>query len=978
MAVVLLGLMAAPWSSVDVHAEPVPITEFAGGEANVTLTFAEKASNATAGIEVPRGATITSAWMDIEGVGGYQQDVRTLDLNRWDTGSPHRAWEGSIPGNYPPTSPYWDPYSPKGANLTRFQYATLGTSDGNNLETMTGTSSTGRYPFHWFKFNIPDGTLTALSIRWEGFGQCLASATIGGAEMFVWNNDTQAWIRADFYSQAGALVERVLQKSWKGPHDNFVDQDRNVFIIVIGKPSERSAGPNPVLMDGEIHTDYINVNATLEGQWTEAEDVNLTVAPTGELWNVNGEFTGRVRLGSGPGLMNALQAAVDDEEVLPSNITVPLVFSFENVTSAGIRLSNLSVVYEPVVNRAPTWTDLPVLSMIEDVDAEGLVDLEDLTEDDWSNGSLAFTVISASTTAIEAVVEEDHNLSFYVREADWFGRATFLINATDPWGMNTTSPTLVLDVIGVNDAPRGPSPGRINGTQGVPFYLRVEAVDVDGDPFTFDLDTEVFDINPMTGVIDFTPTNEQVGLHKVTVSVTDDQGGEALLWLELTIENVNDPPFIEDPGTIHGRQGEYLSYTFIVEDPDIIHGERLDWTLQGDTRLTEILEFSPILGVLVWRAPGNGDVGEHQLTITVEDTGGEEDIQQFLIVIANVNDQPTIDHVMDMTTFEDTLLTDTIHASDPDLDVDPEEELTWVVDPLLFQVAQDGSFTYVALHEHVGVHRMTVTVTDAYGASHSVAFFLTVISINHPPVIQAISDQEVFEDQEWTINIIVTDADVGDTVQVGARGAPFHVPTTGGLIIWTPQERHGGEHLVTLTATDNRGESSVLSFNLVVVTRNDPPTVEIKTPSDDAVVPGDGEVFLSSIGLDEEGDHMTFVWWWRYDDSPSSQWEKITTGPTGHWVDPPSGRLLIKVEVTDGEGTGTDQVVILVETAPDDGAGPTYLLAGVVALAVVLVLLFLMARKGLLVGRPEEPEPEAEAEQWEAVDDVEAKPPLHR
>jgi hypothetical protein len=915
--------------------------------------------------------------MDIEGIGGYKDDVRTLDMEHWNIASPHKAWYGVVQGNYPPTYPFWDPSSPKGTSLTNLEYNSLGSSDDDLFDTTTGIGSTGRYPFHLFRFQVPNGTVVGLSIRWEGYGQCLASAIKGGAEMFVWRNSTTAWVKVDSYAQAAA-GERLMTKSWRGSQDPFIDIDRNVFVLVVGKPSELTTGPNPVVTEGEIHTDHILVNATLRGDWREAEDVDLTIAPSGELWAADGDFTGRVQLGPTSGLKEALQAAVDASAVLPSNITVPLVFTFKNVTSASIRLSNLSVVYDPVVNSAPTWIDLPVLEMYEDVDAKGLVDLDLYSDDDWSNTSLVYSVVGASTSAIEAVVEEDHNLSFYVRQADWNGRATFYVNVTDPWGLNTTSPALILDVIGVNDPPRASSPGRMFGAQDTPFYLDVIAIDVDGDPFTFSLDTDAFDIDPQTGVIDFTPTNEQVGLHRVTISIVDDQGGETMLALELTIVNVNDPPFIVDPGIIHGRQGEYLTYTFIVDDPDIIHGDLIVWTLEGDMSLIQDLEFSPVLGELVWRTPGNEDVGTHALTVRVRDSGDAVDVQEVLIIIANVNDPPTIAHVADIVTFEDGLLTHSIHANDPDLAVDPDEKLTWVVDPLLFQVAQDGSFTYRARHEDVGEHQMTVTVTDESGVSHFVTFLLVVKAINHMPEITPIPDQEAYEDVEWTIDIIISDADVGDTVQVGARGAPFHVPTTGGTIFWVPQERHGGEHLVTLTVSDGRGGRTVWAFNLTVITSNDPPTVEIRTPTEDAVVPGGGQLFLSSIAVDEEEDHMTFTWFWRYDDPPNSQWEKITTGPTGHWIDPPSGKLRVKVEVTDGEGTGTDEVVINVEPDTDDGGGSTILLLGIVALAAVALFLVFLVRTGRLGRPPDEPEPEAEVEDWEVVKDIEAVPPLHR
>jgi len=556
--VLLVCLGLVPMSAPVASAEPVSITTFAGGVDEVTLTFKDTAANASAAIEVPRGATIGSARMDIEGIGGFEDDVRTLDFERWDISSPHRAWKGWVQGNYPPTYPYWDPYSSMGTALAQADYLKIGVSDNDRLPTMTGPGGTGRYPFNLFRFGVPPGNVSSIGIRWEGYGQCTASTPEGGADMFIWNPSTEKWAYIDFYSQAGVTNERLLSKSLVGPNTSYIDGADFVFVLVLGSPSGSSGGPNPWIGEGELHTDHILLNATLEGQWVLASDVNLTVAPGGEIWSKDGTLVGTVRLSSG--FKEALQAAIDADDVLPSNMTVPLVVRFENVTSASIRLSNLSVVYEPVVNTAPTWTQIPVLEMYEDQNALGLLDLDLVTDDDWSNTTLEYTIVFASTHAIEAVVDDGHYLSFYVGEADWFGQATFQLNATDPWGSNTTSPTIVLDVIGVNDPPRAATPGRQQGEQGVPFYHRVEAYDPDGDPFTFGIDTDAFAIDNVTGEIDFTPTNEQVGFHRVIISVTDDRYGETLVWMELTIKNVNEPPVIEDPGVLYGTQGEYFSH----------------------------------------------------------------------------------------------------------------------------------------------------------------------------------------------------------------------------------------------------------------------------------------------------------------------------------------------------------------------------------------------------------------------------------
>ncbi len=976
LAVLCLMLMSS--SSPVASANVVTTTHFTSGTDNVTVTFKDVATNATMGIDVPRGATIESASMDVEGLFGYSDDLRTLDFKGWDSQSPHLASAGTVQGNYPPTYPYWDPVDLEDPGLAMQDYLRIGTSDDDRISTITGVGATQIYPFHVFRFVVPVGIVTDLFIRWEGYGYCDVSTHPGGANLFMWKNMSETWSRSAFYGHTGSPRDRLLDKGWSANAEDFIDSKRQVYALVVGMPSMLDGGPNPVTKPGELHTDFIYLNVTLQGDREDPEGLSLAIQPMGTFWEIDGAFTGKATLDASSRLGQAIQRAVDDATVLPGNVTVPIEVGLEAVSSARVRLSNLTVTYTPVVNRGPSWSTIPFQTMLEDEDAIGLVDLWRFTDDDWSNTSLAFTVVDSSTDAIEAVVEDDRNLSFYVREPNWYGRATFQVNATDPWGLNATSPTIVVDVIEVNDPPQVVNPGVLDGTQGVPFYYQVGAVDVDGDAIIFSLDTTAFDIRPLDGVIDFTPNNEQVGLHRVTVTVTDARGGETQVWMELLIANVNDPPVIEGPSTLMARQREYFNHTFQVNDPDSIHGDQLTWSLEGDVAYLEVLELHPILGELIWRSPGNDDVGHHSFTVRVIDSGRASDELDFIIVVENVNDPPRIAFFEDLVVFEDRVVSHTLHASDPDMDVDAEETLTWTVQPPMFQVGDDGTFTFAALADHIGQHNVTVTVTDRAGASHSITFMLTVKGLNHPPVIGSIPDQTVLEDEAWSLEITVSDQDPGDEVQLGARGAPFHVPPSGGLILWTPQERHGGEYLITLTALDSRGAFTVLTFNLTVVTRNDPPTVEIRSPKPDAVVPGGADVFLSSIGQDEEGDHMTFTWWWRYEDSPDSKWEKITTGPSHSWTDPPAGRILVRVEVTDGEGTSQDEVAIRVQAEEEDDGSSMTLVVGGLVIAILVLLVLLLARTGRLGGREEEPTEETEEERWEPVSEDDYRSRVHR
>ena len=53
------------------------------------------------------------------------------------------------------------------------------------------------------------------------------------------------------------------------------------------------------------------------------------------------------------------------------------------------------------------------------------------------------------------------------------------------------------------------------------FNLKVNATDPDGDPLTYSDNTNLFDIDPSTGLISFTPKESDVGLYKIKIAASD-------------------------------------------------------------------------------------------------------------------------------------------------------------------------------------------------------------------------------------------------------------------------------------------------------------------------------------------------------------------------------------------------------------------------------------------------------------------------
>lgn len=70
-------------------------------------------------------------------------------------------------------------------------------------------------------------------------------------------------------------------------------------------------------------------------------------------------------------------------------------------------------------------------------------------------------------------------------------------------------------------------------------YLFSYTIKASGNNLTFSDFTYLFDINPETGKIEFTPSNEQGGKHLIMIKATDKEGNEDLTFFELNVLEAN-------------------------------------------------------------------------------------------------------------------------------------------------------------------------------------------------------------------------------------------------------------------------------------------------------------------------------------------------------------------------------------------------------------------------------------------------------
>ncbi len=183
-------------------------------------------------------------------------------------------------------------------------------------------------------------------------------------------------------------------------------------------------------------------------------------------------------------------------------------------------------------------------------------------------------------------------------------------------------------------------------TEGISFYYDINASDQENDTLEFsNNNTGLFEIDPNTGVISFTPTNDDVGNHSINISVTDNNSITSSV-IVLSILNVNTPPYIVSysPLNLTPNTAENLSLQFNVtaDDDDLIHGDTLNYTWYLDS----VFQSSNQSWLY---EPGFTSAGFRNVTVVVSDSNEENDSIEWNVSVNNTNRLPTFGLVVHTT-----------------------------------------------------------------------------------------------------------------------------------------------------------------------------------------------------------------------------------------------------------------------------------------------------------------------------------------
>ncbi|MFC1672119.1 Ig-like domain-containing protein, partial [Planctomycetota bacterium] len=301
-----------------------------------------------------------------------------------------------------------------------------------------------------------------------------------------------------------------------------------------------------------------------------------------------------------------------------------------------------------------------------------------------------------------------------------------------------------------------------------------------------------------------------------TYTVSDGNGGTDTATVTVTVSNVNQAPVLDAIGNQTVAEGQALEFTVTATDSD---NDALTFAAAD---LPTGATFDPATQAFDW-TPTFDQAGNYTVLFVVTDDGTPplSDSEQITITVGNVNRPPVLDPIGSKSVDEAATLEFTVTATDSDGDA-----LTFSAANLPAGAAFDEAtqlFSWTPTFDQAGNYTALFTVTDSGTPpeSDSEQITITVGNVNRPPVLGAIGNRSVQEDEALSIIVTATDPD-GDALAFSASGIPTGAtfdPATQ-VFDWTPAFDQAGSYQVTFTVVDNGTPSATDSEQITITVGN--------------------------------------------------------------------------------------------------------------------------------------------------------------
>ena len=469
-----------------------------------------------------------------------------------------------------------------------------------------------------------------------------------------------------------------------------------------------------------------------------------------------------------------------------------------------------------------------------------------------------------------------------------------------------------IDVAPPNMSPIGDKVLNVNQT----FLFQVNATSPSNSTIYFYDDTDLFNISETTGLINFTPTDAQMGLYNLTIWSTHNICGiNTSEQIDIAIIASHAPVWRNNTPvnqTLTEDLYYYLDLNPFVYDPD---GDEIFFFSNNSN-----IEFPSFnlsnKGILAF-TPDDKDVGTHAIAINASDLKNQS-TNNFTFNVINVNEAPVIHNLPSQFLLcEDTFFGYSVNATDDDLNMpNSTESLFYYDNTSLFVIGeQSGLIAFFPSPDSPGHNPTRIYVTDEELLDYADSDFF-VVPINDIPVMENIGAKTVWVNETFNYYVPVTDEEDGESMGGNLSFTDdtdlFNITPDTGFISFTPNDSQLGTYNITICTTDRGipppenysicGNSSYLpitvcqNFSLTVTNLNRPPVITSYLPTELNMEIEETESVAFAITKEDPDGTIPTTYWYKNDELMNLSYDywnfSTIIGDAGFYV--------IKVEITDG------------------------------------------------------------------------------
>jgi hypothetical protein len=372
--------------------------------------------------------------------------------------------------------------------------------------------------------------------------------------------------------------------------------------------------------------------------------------------------------------------------------------------------------------------------------------------------------------------------------------------------------------------------------------------------------------NSTSGNIDIMPAAHWFGAETITVTADDTFGGVASLTVNVTVNSVNDIPFVKKPiGEVKMLQGGIdtsIDLSKVFWDYDMPFGDALNYSVSdngsilvsmdpsGKVTLTDPVEF----------------YGVKYLNFTATDADATSAMAQAKVTVTHVNQPPRVRNKPGPVTVNErqTAYLD-MSGVFSDLDGDPitlmPSGMTRIivsVDPTTLNVSFKAPQTVATFSEDI---KFTAQDDKGFG-DNFVIVHVTVVAINDPPYFKSFDpsgDVSLTETDVQEFSAIALDVDSTELNYTWYLDGK-NLDVSDNTFAYQTNYDSAGKHLLKVVVDDG-DLSAVHTWNVTVLNKNrDPTNVKITAPRTGESFMQYTDVQFEGSATDPDKDPLTYSW----------------------------------------------------------------------------------------------------------------------